>query len=95
MEGSLVLPHPHGLVGPDLLLPLCSPAVSRHLDPPAGPHPALLSEGGALLLVVLLLSVGDAADGAMGGASVGVLTRHLRFLEVAPVLGQNSAEAAP
>jgi len=93
------LPSPQALAGPGhMLLPLCPPAVPRHGDHPAGPPPAILTEGRALLMLLLLLvellSVGDAADGAVGGALVGVLTWQLLLLPVASVLGQCPAEAA-
>lgn len=77
-----------------LLLPLCPPALLHHGDPPAGTPPALLDKVGALLLV-LLLSVGNAADRAVGGAFVGVLIWQLLFLPAASILGQCPTEAAP
>lgn len=73
---------------------LCPPPIPGCLDHhPAGSPPALLEEGGTLLLDVLL-SVGDAADGAVGRAFVGRLIRQLLLLPVASVLGQGAAEAA-
>lgn len=76
-----------------MLLPLCPPAIACHGDPPASPHPALVDKGGALLLV--LLAVGNTADGTVGGALVGVLVRQLLLLPVASILGQRPAKAAP
>lgn len=82
------------LVGPGhVLLPLCPPAVTGYGDCSAGSSPALVDQGGTLLLV-MLLPVGDAADGAVGGAFVGVLARQLLFLPVTSVLSQGAAEAA-
>lgn len=93
LEGGLVLPCPHDIVGPGhLLLPLCPPAIPCHGDPPASPNPALLTKGRAVLLVVLL-SVGNSTDGAVGGTFVGVLIRRLFLLPVASVLGQCPTEA--
>lgn len=77
-----------------LLLPLCPPAVTSHGDSSAGCRPALVGEGGTLLLVMLLLSVGYTADGAVGGAFVGVLARQLLLVPVTSVLGQGATEAA-
>lgn len=78
-----------------LLVPLCSPGVPPSGDAPAVPHPALLAKAGALLLLVVLLSVGDAADGAVGGAFIGVLLWKLLLLPATFLLGQNPTEAAP
>lgn len=95
MDRGLVLPFSHDMAGPGhMLLPLCPPAIPCHGDPPAGPNPALLAKGSALLLVVLL-SVSNTADGAVGGAFVGVLIRQLLLLPEASILGQCPTEAAP
>lgn len=85
------------LIGPGhVLLPLCPPAVTGYGDCSAGSSPALVDGGGTLLLVMLLLllPVGDPADGAVGGAFVGVLAWQLLLLPVTSVLGQGAAEAA-
>lgn len=74
------------------LLPLPPPAVTSYGDCSARSSPALVDKGGTL--VMLLLPVGDAADGAVGGAFVGVLAWQLLLLPVTPVLGQGAAEAA-
>lgn len=71
-----------------LLLPLCPPPVSRSGDGSAASAPALLVKGGTLLL-----SVGNTADGAMGGAFVGVLIWQLLLLPETSVLGQRATEA--
>lgn len=81
------------VVSGHMLLPLHPPAISCHRDTPAGPHPPLLDMERALLLVVLL-SIGNTVDGAVGGAFVGVLVRKL-LLPVASILGQRPTEAAP
>lgn len=79
-----------------LVVPLCSPSVCSSRDPLSIPYPTLLAQAGALLvLLVVLLSVGDAADGAVGRALVGVLLWKFLFLAVAFLLGQNPTEAAP
>lgn len=76
--------------GPALRPPPIAGCRDHH---PAGSPPALLEEGGTLLLEVLL-SVGDAADGAVGRAFVSRLRRQLLLLPAASVLGQGAAEAA-
>lgn len=90
--GSVQLGLVLSLVGPGhMLLPLRPPAVPGEGDHSAGP--TALGGGEAVLLVVLL-SVGDAADGAVGGAFVGVLIRKLLLLPVPLVLGQGATEAS-
>lgn len=81
------------VVSRQMLLPLCPPAISCHWDTPDGPHQPLLDMERTLLLVVLL-SIGNTIDGAVGGAFVGVLVWKL-LLPVASVLGQRPTEAAP
>lgn len=81
------------VVGPGhMLLPLGPPPISSCGDYSAGSAPALLEKGGTLLLV-MLLSVGNTADGAVGGAFVGVLIGQLLLLPVTSVLGQRATEA--
>lgn len=81
------------VIGPGhVLLPLCPPSISSYGDYSAACTPALLGKGGTLLLV-MLLSVGNTADGAVGGAFVGVLIRQLLLLPVTSVLGQRATEA--
>lgn len=99
VHGDLVLPSPHHVVGPGhVLLPLRPPAVPGRRDPPDRARPAVGAEGGALQeVLLLLLAVGDAADGAVGGASVGVLVGQLLLHPHGPpsVLGQSPRQAAP
>lgn len=94
VERALVLPCSRDMVDPGhMLLPLCPKAIACHWDPSSRPHPALLAKVGTLLLVVLL-AVGNTADGAMGRAFVDVLVWHFLFLPVRPILGQCPTEAA-
>lgn len=88
VEWGLVLPCSHHVISPGhMLLPLCPEAVPCHLDTSTCPCPALLGKRGALLLVVLL-PVGNTADGAMGRAFVGVLVWLFLFVPVCSILGQ-------
>lgn len=82
------------VIGPGhMLLPLCPPAVASYGECSAGSSPALVDKGRTLLLV-MLLPVGYTADGAVGGAFVGVLAWQLLLLPVTSVLGQGATEAA-
>lgn len=90
MQGHLAL----RVIGPGhVLLPPRPPAVTSCGGGSAGSAPALVDKGRTLLLV-MLLPVGYAADGAVGGAFVGVLIRKLLLLPVTSVPGQGAAEAA-
>lgn len=95
VQRGLVLPCSQHMVDPrHLLLPLGPKAVRCQWDPSGRAHPALLAEIRTLLLVVLL-PVGNTADGTMGGAFVDVLVWHFLFLPIRSILGQCAAQAAP
>lgn len=88
LERGLVLPSSQPVVNPtDILLPLCPEAIPCHWDSSIRPYPALLAKTGTLLLVVLL-PVGNTADGTMGRAFVDVLVWHFLFLPIRSILGQ-------
>lgn len=90
VQGHLAL---HVIRPGHVLLPPRPPPVTSGVEGPAGSAPALVDKGRTLLLV-MLLPVGYAADGAVGGAFVGVLIWKLLLLPVASVPGQGAAEAA-